>query len=497
MKLLKDGCMMRKKSYGWKILFFLSLAGLIYYGFYMFSDMGNGLSNPGIEDNRTGQAARSLPIPPLLEDTNPDPKVAEFNLNAQKGSMQFFSDSKTDTYGYNGNFLGPVIRVKTGEQVKINVKNELDEPTTVHWHGLEVPGKMDGGPHQEVYPGQVWSPNFTINQPAATLWYHPHLLHKTGEQVFKGLAGLFYIDDETSSALAIPKDYGKNDIPLVIQDRRFTSNKQFDYDIGMRDMMMGILGDTVLVNGALHPNFDVTEGKMRLRLLNGSNARIYTFHLGDNQPFWQIGSDGGLLEKPVELTKVKLSPGERAEIIVDFTKYKVGDRVELQSEDFAIMTFQVKSKSKDSSIPKQLVKIDKIPESEATVKRTFEFQGMGPNVNINGKQFNLERIDEDLKLNATEIWEISNTTMGMGMGRNGEVAHPFHAHGVQFQILDRDGKAPPMNETGWKDTILVHSGETVRAIARFNYEGMFMYHCHILEHEDAGMMGQFQVGRGK
>ncbi|WP_339061843.1 multicopper oxidase domain-containing protein [Tepidibacillus marianensis] len=485
---------MRKRN-GWVIVFLLSLVGLIFYIFYMFSNTGNGLATPGVTDSN--QAGGSLPIPQILKDTNPDPKVAEFNLNTQKGTMEFFSGTKTNTYGYNGNFLGPIIRVRTGEQVKINVKNGLDEPTTVHWHGLEIPGKMDGGPHQEIYPGQVWSPNFTINQPAATLWYHPHLLHKTGEQVFKGLAGLIYIDDDISDRLTIPKDYGKNDIPLVIQDRRFTSSKQFDYNIGMRDMMMGILGDTVLVNGAINPYFDVTEGKIRMRLLNGSNARIYNFHLSDNQPFWQIASDGGFLEKPVELTEVKLAPGERAEIIVDFSKYKIGDQIELQSDDFSIMNFRVKATGKDLSLPNQLVTIDKIPESEATVKRAFEFQGMGPTVNINGKQFNMERIDENLKLNAMEVWEISNTTMGMSMGRNGEIAHPFHAHGVQFQILDRDGKTPPLNETGWKDTILVHSGETVRAIARFKYEGMFMYHCHILEHEDAGMMGQFQVGQGK
>ena len=497
---------MQQKRLLWKVIFFLSLAGLIYYGFYMFSNMGNGLADQGLrlpdqakeqQQDRDETNGTTLPIPLLLKDENPKPKIAEFTLNVKKSTMEFFPGTKTNTYGYNGDYLGPVLRVNRGDEVRIKVDNQLDEPTTVHWHGFEIPGVMDGGPHQEVYPGQVWEPNFVIDQPAATLWYHPHLLHKTGEQVYKGLAGLFYIDDEISSKLDIPMEYGENDIPIVVQDRRFTADKQFSYDLGMRDFMYGILGDTLLVNGAIYPNFNVNEGMIRLRLLNGSNARIYDFHFDDKRPFFQIASDGGLLEKPIELTKLKLSPGERAEIVVDFSKDQIGDSVELQSNNFSIMSFQIKVNKTDYSIPENLVSIERIPEEEATVTRRFEFQGMGPMVNINGKQMNIERIDEHVNLNNTEIWEISNTMMGMGMGRNGEVAHPFHAHGVQFQILSRDGKTPPLNETGWKDTILVYSGERVRAIARFKQEGIFMYHCHILEHEDAGMMGQFQVGKGK
>lgn len=490
----------------WKVIFTLSITGLILFGFYLFSEMGDAISTPEIAipadgDNQSGQTTSdttTLPIPAILEDENPDPNIAEFYLNAQKSSKEFFAGSKTNTFGYNGDYLGPTIRVSNGEKVTIKVRNDLDEPTTVHWHGLEVPGEMDGGPHQEVYPGQVWEPNFTINQPAATLWYHPHLLHKTGEQVFKGLAGLFIIDDDNSDNLAIPNDYGKNDIPLVVQDRRFTRDKQFDYDIGMRDMMTGILGDTILVNGAIQPNLDITEAKIRFRLLNGSNARIYNFHLNNNDSFLQIGSDGGLLVSPVELTQLELSPGERAELIVDFSKYTIGDQIKLRSDDFDVMSFKIKALDKDTTIPKKLVSIDRIPEQQATVKRRFDFQGMGPMVNINGKQFNIERIDEKLELNATEIWEITNSASGMGgMGRMGNVAHPFHAHGVQFQILERNGQEPPLNERGWKDTILIHPGDKVIAIAQFKYHGIFMYHCHILEHEDAGMMGQFQVGKGK
>lgn len=485
----------------WKIVFFFSLITLLGWFFYMFSGIGDRVFPVDLTINNNGEDPNPLPIPKLLEDRNPDPNVAEFYLEARESTKDFFSGTSTNTYGYNGNYLGPIIKVRNGEKVTIKVKNELDDPTTVHWHGLEVPGVMDGGPHQEIYPGQLWEPTFTINQPAATLWYHPHLIHKTGEQVFKGLAGLFYIEDEVSDNLNIPNKYGKNDIPLVVQDRRFTRDNQFDYDIGMRDMMTGILGDTILVNGAIQPTFDILEAKVRFRILNGSNARIYNFYLSNNTSFYQIASDGGFLESPVKLSNLELSPGERAEVIIDFSEADIGEQIELRSDDFSVMTFNVKSINNNRDLPQQLVKIDKIPEEQASVKRRFDFQGMGPMVNINGKQFNMERIDEYVDLNSTEIWEITNSTSGMGgmgsMGRMRNVAHPFHAHGTQFQILERNGETPPLNERGWKDTFLVYPGDKVKVIAQFKYPGMFMYHCHILEHEDAGMMGQFQVGSGK
>ncbi|WP_442600211.1 multicopper oxidase family protein [Neobacillus sp. D3-1R] len=431
-----------------------------------------------------------LPIPPLLKDENPDPNKAEFTLVAQKGKMEFLKGKQTPTYGYNGDFLGPVIRVKKGDEVLVKVKNSLDEATTLHWHGLEVDGDQDGGPHNGIQPGTIWTPGFKIEQPAATLWYHPHLFHKTAEHVYKGLAGLFYIDDEISNRLDIPKDYGVNDIPLVIQDRKFSSNGKMEYELSMHDGMMGLQGDTILVNGAINPYLEVPKGKVRLRLLNGSNARIYQFYLTNNQEFLQIASDGGLLENPVKISKLILSPGERAEIIVDFSSLRNGDTLDLTDQGFPFMKFKI-NKSKENQqfvIPNKLTDIPKIDPSTAVTTRKFVLQGMGPNVNINGKQMDMDRIDETLKLHDTEIWEITNESTGM-MG----MAHPFHAHGVQFQLMDRDGNPPPMNETGWKDTILIYPGEKVRVIATFDKKGIFMYHCHILEHEDAGMMGQFLV----
>lgn len=241
-----------------------------------------------------------------------------------------------------------------------------------------------------------------------------------------------------------------------------------------------------------HRSIKVPKGKVRLRLLNGSNARIYEFQLSNSQSFYQIASDGGLLEKPVEMTRVVLSSGERAEIIVDFSDFKKGDVVYLMDQGYPFMKMIVAEEQQEGfDIPEQLTKIDKIDPESVARTRKFALQGMGRNVNINGKQIDMSRIDEELSLHDTEIWEISNDSMGMRGGM--KMAHPFHAHGVQFQILDRDGTPPPANETGWKDTILIYPGEKVRAIATFNRSGVFMYHCHILEHEDAGMMGQFQV----
>ncbi|CAM3823450.1 multicopper oxidase family protein [Mesobacillus thioparans] len=477
-------------SYSLKGAAGLAAISLVPVGVSKFLNNNGGMMNETDNNEIPFSGGTPLPIPPLLKNTSSIPNKAEFQLSAQIAKKEFIEGKETDTYGYNGNYLGPVIRVRKGDEVSIKVKNNLKEETTVHWHGLEVDGENDGGPHSRIMPGETWNPKFTINQPASTLWFHPHLIHKTGEQVYKGLAGLFYVDDDVSDNLNLPNEYGVNDIPLVIQDKKLDANGRFEYKLGMHDVMMGLQGGTILVNGAVNPYLEVPKGKMRFRLLNGSNARIYELLFSNNQSFYQIASDGGLLEQPVGMTKLVISPGERAEIIVDFSEFKDGDTVELTNQGTEFMKFMVTDKKqKDFITPNQLAKIVKIDPSKALKTREFIFQGMGINVNINGKQMDMDRIDEYMDINTTEIWEISNESTGM----MGGMAHPFHAHGIQFQILDRDGSQPPANESGWKDTLLVYPGEKVRAIATFKYPGIFMYHCHILEHEDAGMMGQYKV----
>lgn len=481
-----------------------------------------------------------LPIPPILEDKDKSDTKDEFDLSIQKGKVKFLTELETNTYGYNGNFLGPVIRVKSGNEVKINVKNNLDEDSTVHWHGLEVPSEMDGGPNHSIKSNTTWNPLFKISQQAGTYWFHPHTFEKTGEQVYKGLAGLFIVDDKNSESLDIPKNYGVNDIPLILQDRRFNKDGSFSYKTQMIDND-GMLGDKFLVNGVINPYLEIKENKIRFRILNGSNARIYKLALSDNSNFYQIASDGGLLEKSFPTKSLMLASGERAEIIVDFSKYKDKEELILKSlayenkektmssesssnriengKEFDLIKFIVK---KDSSnlenstfnIPSELTKIERLQEKDSNKTRKFELTDMSmdmgnmPNMpmdknnhsmhtmssnnmyngmfKINNKVFDLSRIDESVKLNDTEVWEITNKSQ-MAM------PHPFHIHGVQFQILSKNSKEPSLNEKGWKDTVLVQPDETVKIIVKFKNKGMFMYHCHTLEHEDLGMMGIFEV----
>ncbi|MCD8498709.1 MAG: multicopper oxidase domain-containing protein [Clostridiales bacterium] len=244
----------------------------------------------------SGKSGNALQLPPVQPDENPAPGEATFTLTAQAGFTQFWPDQATATLGYNGSYLGPILRFRQGEQVRIQVLNELDEPTTVHWHGLVVPGDQDGGPHQIIQPGATWAPEFTVSQPAATLWFHPHAITTTATQVYAGLAGLIYIDDPVSHSLALPQDYGINDFPLIVQDRNFDNHKQFAYQA----TMMGLVpGETILVNGTLDPYLDVPQDTVRFRILNASNSENYSFQLSDGSDLIQIASDGGLLSTPI------------------------------------------------------------------------------------------------------------------------------------------------------------------------------------------------------
>lgn len=432
-----------------------------------------------------GRKENMLKIPVLLQDQNPDPHVAEFVLDVQSGQANFLGGQLTETLGYNGSYLGPVIRIRKGEQVSIRVNNNLSFPTTIHWHGLVVDGEHDGGPHQGIHPSESWNPTFTVDQDAATLWYHPHLMGDTANQVYYGLAGLIYVDDDNSEQLNLPKEYGVNDIPLIVQDRSFNRDGSFAY----RTTMMGVVaGDTILINGTIRPFLNVTKGNIRFRILNASNSQNFEFRLSDRSSFQQIASDGGFLEAPLTRQSIVLAPGERAEAIVDFSEI-MGDTVSLMLGNRPIMTINITdTKSDTTEIPKSLTTITPIPTDTNTKTRVFELQSMGLSGTINGKFFDMNRIDEEVNLNESEIWIIRNR--GGMMHSDG---HPFHVHGTQFQVLSRNGQLPPPEERGFKDTVFVNVGEEVRIIVRFSHPGIFMYHCHILEHEDNGMMGQFRV----
>ncbi|HSN67021.1 MAG TPA: multicopper oxidase domain-containing protein, partial [Fusibacter sp.] len=428
-----------------------------------------------------------LPIPELLADANPEKLVADYYLNAQYGLSNFIEGKQTPTMGYNGNYLGPVIKVSNGEDVRMHVKNELDMATSVHWHGLVVPGAVDGGPHQLIDPQSNWEPSFKVNQPASTLWFHPHVMGTTATQVYYGLAGMIIVEDENSKELNLPDDYGINDIPLIIQDRNFNTDGSFVY---LDNMMDGAVGNYVLVNGAITPDLVVQQVKMRFRVLNGANARNFNLRLDDNHAFYQIASDGGLLEAPLLAENLFITPGERAEIVIDFSQYDKGDVVKLLNDNELVMAFLIGDDSEDlTEIPDSLAVIEKMDENLATGVKTIVLDGMGHMVSLNGRKFDINRVDDNVTLGDIEVWEISATS-GMMMGSPG---HPFHIHGTQFQVLSRDGVPPYLNELGWKDTVYVRANETVRIIVKFDYEGLYMYHCHILEHEEAGMMGQLEV----
>lgn len=457
-------------------------------------------------------AENRLVIPPLLAPRLENGEKV-FNLTVQQGSSEFFPGTRTASLGFNGAYLGPTLRARTGDAVRINITNSLSETTTVHWHGMHLPAAMDGGPHQLIEPGAIWQPHWTITNQAATLWYHPHQMGQTGEQVYHGLAGLFLIDDANGDALNLPHTYGVDDIPLVVQDRKFDASGQFVYQQTGANANLpapaGMLGDTILVNGTRAPYLDVPQQLIRLRLVNGSDGRRYDFGFADRRGFSQIATDGGLLDAPVARTDLLLGPGERAEILVDLKdatgpltliSYPIDDHKNVflsgasaifgkddEHQQFQILELRPQAGTGTGAtraIPPVLNHIQRLSAPDAAQTRRFALDSW----TINNKAMDHTRVDAVVKKGDTEIWEIQNQS---------PFYHPFHIHGVQFLVLDRNQVTAPAYEQGWKDTVIVRPAETVRVIMQFNDYAdphlPYMFHCHILEHEDKGMMGQFVV----
>jgi blue copper oxidase len=236
--------------------------------------------------------ANQLKIPPLLEPRINGAGRKVFDLRLQAGTSEFVAGKRTETWGANGSYLGPTVRAARGDKIVMNVRNDLAEPTTIHWHGMHLPAAADGGPHQPIQPGSTWSPSWRVDQPAATLWYHPHPHETTENHVYRGLAGLFLLDDPDTGALPLPDRYGVDDIPVILQDKRFDRDGNLDY--GQSPFSpVGRLGDQLLVNGTHDPYLDITSQRVRLRLLNASTARVYHVGFADDRPFELIGSDGG------------------------------------------------------------------------------------------------------------------------------------------------------------------------------------------------------------
>ena len=450
-------------------------------------------------DSTIGKVAfeRPLPVPPLAPSTVDGDGRRVFDLRASKGRHDF-GGQKAETYGYNGSYLGPTLRARRGERVVVNVHNGLDEVTSAHWHGMHLPPTMDGGPHQPIGPGTTWSPTWTVNQPAATLWYHPHPHGETADHVYQGLAGMFIVDDPGTDVAALPHEYGVDDVPVIVQDKAFDDGR-LRRTTGMFGSG-GLLGDTVVVNGALGPYLDVTTEKVRLRLLNASNVRPYHFGFSDGRAFALVGTDGGLLAAPHETTGVTMVAGERAEIVVTM---RPGERLVLRStpakldldwfhkrtaganDSFDVLELRAAPTLKPSpAVPATLVDTPRLDPAQAKHTREFTLSG----TSINGKKMDGSRVDAAITKDSVEVWKLTAV--------DGEL-HTFHVHDVQFQVLSVDGKAPPPHLRGWKDTVFLAQSKPVVIIARFaDYADPatpYMFHCHVLRHEDEGMMGQFVV----
>ena len=434
-------------------------------------------------------AVAPLPIPALLEPAFDPQGVAHYDLKIGQSRHDYGQTAMTDTYSYNDlPVLGPTLRLRTGDSVVISVTNELDEITTTHWHGADLPAEDDGGPHSLIEPGATWVADFDVIQQAATLWYHPHAHGSTAEHVYRGAAGLIIIEDDNPTAAALPAAYGVDDIPVIIQDRDFTADGQLDFAIDPGDN--GHLYSTLTVNGAIDPFVEVPSGLIRLRLLNGSQARIYQLGV-EGADMVKIASDGGYLASPVVLEQTILAPGDRAEIIVD-----VGESpLALVDDEFGrVLELRPSGATSGAApLPDKLATIERISESEVTVDRSFLMEDarnwwdFNPSWSINGVQMDMSRIDETVRLGDTERWTLTG----------GDGQHVFHPHQTQFQILTINGEPPPPEESGWEDSVLVNDDREVVIIARFDTytaeDIPYMFHCHILDHEDLGMMGQFLV----
>lgn len=433
-------------------------------------------------------------------------------------------------------YLGPVIRLRRGQKVRIRFVNQLPEDSVVHWHGLDVPESADGHPRLAIGQGKESVIEFEVVNRAGVYWYHPHPHTRTGAQVYQGLAGLLLVGDKEEDALALPS--GGAELICVLQDRRLDEQNQFVYAegagmMGMMAMMGGFLGDRILVNGQLPTTTEVDAGWHRVRLLNGSNARIYKLAWSHGAPITVVGSDAGLLEHPGNQNSLTLAPGQRADVLIDLSSLASGTEVHLESQAFPsadaggggmmgmmgmrgpmmggatnapngmplrLMTLRVGGRKGPAfRLPERLSTFDESwsLRNDAPIRRVaLAFQQMS--WLIGGRTFEMEGVapEESVAPGSTHLWEFVNTGGAMGM----QTAHPIHIHGRQFRVVSRSGGSATNSlragiaDGGWMDTVLLLPGETVRVQTTFSrYPGIYLYHCHILEHEDMGMMRNFRI----
>lgn len=506
----------------------------------------------------------ALPIPDLLTADASN----RMQLVVQAGKSSFAGKTAT-TWGYNGNLLGPAVKLNKGQSVTVDIHNQLAEETTLHWHGLEIPGEVDGGPQGIIPAGGKRSVTFTSDQRAATCWFHPHQHGKTGRQVAMGLAGLVLIEDEEIRKLMLPKQWGIDDVPVIIQDKQFSADGQVDYQLDIMTAAVGWFGDTLLTNGAIYPQHAAPRGWLRLRLLNGCNARSLNIAASDNRPLYVIASDGGLLAEPVKVTELPMLMGERFEVLVDVSDGKAFDLVTLPVSQMGmaiapfdkphpVMRVQPLLITASGTLPDSLTSMPSLPSLEGLTVRKLQLS-MDPMLDMMGMQMLMKKYGGQAMAGMDHgkmMGHMNNDNMGHGnmnhgnmnhgemgnmqhgdMGNmkhgsfdfhnanriNGQafdmnkpmfaaakgqherwvisgqgdmMLHPFHIHGTQFRILSENGKAPAAHRAGWKDTVRVEGGVS-EVLVKFDHdapkEHAYMAHCHLLEHEDTGMMLGFTV----
>jgi blue copper oxidase len=438
-----------------------------------------------------------LPTPTALSAT-------AATLTAAPGVVQFASGSSAPAWLFNTQLPGPTLRARTGERASIRLVNALGEPTIVHWHGLHVPPEADGHPRFAIGPGATFDYDFSIVQRAGTHWYHPHAHHRTGAQIQRGLAGFFIVSDAEEDALALPS--GPREILLLLQDRSNELSAAFDYAPTQDDHLSGMLRDVPFGNGAPRPTLDVVGARYRFRILNAAHARIFRLGLDNGTPLTVIGNDGGLIAAPVQVESVFLGVGERVDVLLDFRAVPPGARMMLKSLPFSVPygatsshpqgmeldVLELVRRSGDAAadppLPAVLSTITPLVPAAGSTERTFVFRSTAHDAHhIDGRSFEMDRVDEQVPLGQTERWRFHNDST---------VPHPIHLHGTHFQVGARSGGRGVVfpYERGWKDTVLLMPLETVEVLVRFDrYGGIFPLHCHNLQHEDMGMMLNIEV----
>ncbi|MES2304992.1 MAG: multicopper oxidase family protein [Gemmatimonadota bacterium] len=454
------------------------------------------LAHPASASATPGSVGDTLKNPPILVNRSTRPRMVELYLTSAKAQMALVPGKPTEVFAFNGTVPGPTIDLREGDSVVVHFTNNLNEPTSVHWHGLHLPADMDGSPLIPVPPGGKKDYRFFIEpNTAGTYWYHPHPDIRTGYQVAKGLYGALIIHAAKDPLPAMPEKL------LILADNRFNPDGSINFSAprtpeAIVDEENGREGKVMLINGQVMPTIKIRSGEVqRWRIINTGAARLYRLSI-PGQPFLQVGTDGGLFEKPEEIKELMLSNSERAEILVrgtgapgsktivknlPYDRYTVQTRPATWNEPHNLLTLAYSSEPrvKPIAIPAVMRVIPALDTMKVSVRRNIVLsQGM-----INSKMMDMKRVDVRAKLGAYEIWTIENV---VGMD------HPFHLHGYRFQLLDRNGV--PEKVRRWKDTVNVPKHSRLRFIVHFDANpGNWMFHCHILDHEDHGMMGVLQV----